>query len=88
MQRYITRANCNVENYDFMANKVTALLEINPQVYREELKFHLNRRLADTFLDVHENKSSFYRRGGVSRSQKSSRISPGEEIRAGNQAWL
>lgn len=30
-----------MENYGFMANKVTALLEINSQLYCGELKFHL-----------------------------------------------
>lgn len=37
----VSRANCNVENYDFIANKVTALLKINSQLYCGELKFHL-----------------------------------------------
>lgn len=37
----VFRANCYVENYSFIANKVTALLEINSQLYCGELKFHL-----------------------------------------------
>lgn len=37
----VSRANCYVENYSFIANKVTALLEINSQLYCGELKFHL-----------------------------------------------
>lgn len=36
-----------------MANKITALLEINPRVYWGKLKFHLLRWLAGTFLDTH-----------------------------------
>lgn len=64
-----------MENYGFMANKVTTLLEINSQLYCGELKFSSRGN-----WQARKNKSLFYR-----TSKNPPVFLPERELRTKNQ---